>query len=118
MTCLQRNLNDGRTCSRFSAVACHPSVHLVRDGSRSWRMWSLHEHPNHALIRLFMRSRAGSKTRLTGENFLTADGNDGIPLPHALPLQQPSLWIGHSRGSSLGRVDRGPEAGLEWIFGC
>ena len=53
------------------------------------------------------------------EYFLTADGNGGIPIADDIFLQaihQTCLWGDYRCRDTVGRVDRGPEAGSERIF--
>jgi hypothetical protein len=53
------------------------------------------------------------------EYFLTAGGNDGIPIADDIFLQaihQTCLWGDYRCRDTVGRVDRGPEAGSERIL--
>ena len=50
------------------------------------------------------------------EYSLTADENDGIPIAHDIFLQQTGFWGDYRCRDTVGRVDRGPEAGSERIL--
>ena len=50
------------------------------------------------------------------EYFLTADGNDGIPIEHDIFFQQTGLWGDYRCLDPVGWIDRGPEAGPERIL--
>ena len=53
------------------------------------------------------------------EYSLTADENDGIPIAHDIFLQaidQTCLWGDYCCSDTVGRVDRGPEAGFGRIL--
>ncbi len=65
---------------------------------------------------VLMQGAKGHMHTALKEYSLTADENDGIPIGHGFFLQQIGVWSDYRCRDSMGRVDRGSEAGPERIL--